>query len=189
MTAYPNNTVHLNTTIAASRNRQTQPVSPSWRAGLATVCAGVMALSGFGALSVLGGCYGAPPKPLKPESEDERFAGLPMSLDSSGIEHVVIVQTPTAGYQCSVDYIAESFEGRDVFVLIREPNPLYVYSTSIHPARVLTGVESKTFVRVLAQQVPHGAKVDREGYRVVNLAMPNPSSIKSADKAAEKSEK
>lgn len=143
---------------------------------------GLVKIAGLAAASalligILGGCYGSPPKPIKPESDEERFAGLGIALDSSGPEHVVIVQPPTAGYQCTVDYVAESFEGRDIYILIREPNPLYVYSTSNHPARVWTGVNSRTFVRVLAQQLPHGTKVERQGYRVVSVTAPDPSII------------
>jgi hypothetical protein len=154
----------------SQRNRQAHR-------GLAKIA--VLAAASALLIGILGGCYGVPPKPLKPESDEERFAGLGIALDSSGPEHVVIVQTPTAGYQCTVDYVAESFEGRDIYILIREPNPLYVYSTSNHPARVLTGVDSRTFVRVLAQQLPHGVKVKREGYRVVSVTAPDPSTIKN----------
>lgn len=124
------------------------------------------------ALGVLGGCYGAPPKPVPPEAEEERFAGLEVSLDSSGPEHVLVVRPPTAGYVCTIDYVGDAFGGKDVYLLIKEPNALYVHSGTNHPARISTGVKREVFIRVLAQQVPHGAKVEREGYRVVTLSAP-----------------
>ncbi len=135
------------------------------------------------ALLGLSACYGPPPKPVLPDAEEERFVGLEIVLDSSGPEHVLVIKTPTGGYQCGIEYTAPSFQGQDVYVLIREPNNLYVYSSTLRPARLATGIPSTNFIRVLAQQVPHNAKVDREAYRFVALSAPAPvPAIDSATK-------
>jgi len=122
----------------------------------------------------LSGCYGTPPKPVFPEGEEDRFSGLEITLDSAGPQHVLIVKTPTGGYQCAITYIADSFGGKDIYLLIREPNNLYVYSTTNHPARVASGVESSIPVRILALQAPHNAKLDREAYRLIRTT-PTPA--------------
>lgn len=142
-----------------------QPVHTSRRRAL--IATSVVAL-GL-ALPSISGCYGPPPKPVFPEGEEDRFVGLDIALDSSGPQHVLIVKTPTGGYQCTVEFVADSFDGKDVYLLIREPNNLYVYSTTARPARIATGVESKIPIRVLAHQAPHNTKVDREAYRLTNL--------------------
>lgn len=139
-----------------------------------------LGLLGVGALG-LPGCYGPPPKPVFPEGEEDRFVGLEISLDSSGPEHVLVIKTPTGGYQCGIEYIGPSFEGQDVYILIREPNNLYVYSSTQHPARLATGIPSTTFIRILAHQAPHNAKVDREAYRIVNLGASPPAPVATPD--------
>jgi hypothetical protein len=143
----------------------------------------LLALLGIAILGTAA-CYGPPPKPVFPEGEEDRFAGLDIALDSSGPEHILVIKTPTGGYQCGIEYTSPSFEGQDVYILIREPNNLYVYSSTNHPARLSTGIPSTTFIRVLAHQAPHNAKVDREAYRLVTLSAPAPVPVPAPAPAA-----
>ena len=111
-------------------------------------------------------CASAPPRPVLPGEGEPVFSSLAeMRIDSSGKEHVIEVLAPTPGYQARVVYIGEAFGEREVYLLMREPDPLYIYSAVQVKQRITTGIESKMPIRLLAQQVLFNFAPDREGYR------------------------
>lgn len=113
----------------------------------------------------LSACSSAPPRPLLPEDGAPRFSSLAeIKIDSSGKEHIVEILAPTPGYQCRVVYIGEAFRERDVYILLTEPDPLYVYSAVQVKQRIATGVETKMPIRLLLQQVTFNTPADPEGY-------------------------
>jgi hypothetical protein len=87
-----------------------------------------------------------------------------LSIDSSGKEHVVLLKSPTPGYQAKVVYLGEAYQSREVYVLIRDPDPLYVYSGVEVTQRIASGVDSSMPIRVLVQEVSYNGSPDREKY-------------------------
>lgn len=113
----------------------------------------------------LAACSSAPPRPLLPEEGAPPFSSLAeVKIDSSAKEHIVEILAPTPGYQCRVVYIGEAFRERDVYILLREPDPLYVYSAVQVKHRIATGVETKMPIRLLLQQVTYSMPADPEAY-------------------------
>ena len=103
--------------------------------------------------------------PLPAEEGSPAFSSLAeVKIDSSGKEHIVEILAPTPGYQCRVVYIGEAFGERDVYILLREPDPLYVYSAVQVKQRIATGIETKMPIRLLLQQVTYSTPADPEGY-------------------------
>ncbi len=115
---------------------------------------------------MLSACTSAPPRPLLPESGTPAFSSLAeIRIDSSGKDHVVEVLAPTPGYQGRIVYIGEAFGEREVYLLLREPDPLYVYSAMQVKQRITTGVATKMPIRLLVQQVTYNTPAEAEGYR------------------------
>ena len=89
---------------------------------------------------------------------------MSLTVDSGGKEHVILVKSPSPGYQAKVVYLGEAYQSREVYVLIRDPDPLYVYSGVEVTQRVASGVDSSVPIRVLVQEVSFNASPDREKY-------------------------
>lgn len=97
------------------------------------------------------GCSSAPPAF---DVVADTYDGPVLRLDQTDAGIVVAMQSPTPGWQITLDAVRESFGRQDVFVTIRRPSALFNYPEQPVQQRLATGVSTSTpiasFVRVLA---------------------------------------
>ena len=96
------------------------------------------------------GCAGRLPPPV---ATDATYSGPELSVDSSGPEHVVMIEAPSPGWVPSLDQVLDALDRRDIFVTLRRPDPRFLYAQQIVVQQVGTGVPSSVPVRVCARIV------------------------------------
>lgn len=111
------------------------------------VCVGLMLV-----LSVMGGC-----------SSDLKVApgayrGPAVSVDSSGEWHVVVAELPSPGWEVTLDSRRAVPDATRVFVTLRRPNPIAVYSTQMVTQRLITPVRTEDAIEVFARVMPFGSE-------------------------------
>jgi len=104
----------------------------------------------LGCLTLSIGCASQPTFPI---AEHQPYAGPPVSVDSSGDEHVVVITAPTGGWQARYDGQARRFKGQRVFVTLLTPDPTQSHTQALVKHHVATPVDAQTpidvYVRVL----------------------------------------
>lgn len=88
-----------------------------------------------------------------PEPSQEPFSGPPLTIDSSGPEHVLVAHLPNPGFRFTLDATRERFNRRDVFVTLRRPNPTVLYPQIVVDQRLSTTVKPETPITVYARLV------------------------------------
>ncbi|HYE63447.1 MAG TPA: hypothetical protein VD997_15755 [Phycisphaerales bacterium] len=101
------------------------------------------------------GCTG---RPALPETTSEPYLGPPLAIDTSGSEHMVVIQAPTPGWVATLDRVAEQHRHQGVYLTLRRPDPSFVYPQVIVEQRVATTVPTQTPVRVYARVLAPGKK-------------------------------
>ncbi len=102
--------------------------------------------------TLLGGCA-SPVRP--PERTSDAYQGPAISIDSSGSEHVIVVQAPTAGWDIRLDRLLDGPGYTEVFVTLRMPNPLFVNAQVMVTHRLASNVATTVNCRVLARVKAH----------------------------------
>lgn len=115
-------------------------------------------------------CQGTPGPP---ETDPRPFTGPDISIDSSGLEHVLVALLPNPGYRFTLDWTGESFNRRDLFVTFRRPNPAVMYPQVIVEQRLATGVKSQVPIAAYARLIDFD---DRSGRVTHSKAAQTPSS-------------
>ncbi len=117
------------------------------------------ALGLLGAL--LGACYSSP---SMPEPEPGAYDGPAITSGALAGEHVLIASLSAPGYEFMLDGTRETFQGQDVYVSLRRPNPAILYSQIPVKLHLSSGVPVRYSARVLARVMNYGEK-DGPGYR------------------------
>ena len=134
---------------AAQPLRNSTPARP-WRGA---------ALGLLGAL--LGACYTSP---SMPEPEPGAYDGPAITSGALAGEHVLIASLPAPGYEFTLDGTRETFQGQDVYVSLKKPNPAILYAQVAVQLHLGSGVPVRYPARVLARVMNYGEK-DGPGYR------------------------
>jgi hypothetical protein len=92
------------------------------------------------------------PKAL-PNVLNSPYSGPAVSLDSTRGSYVVVVQSPTPGWEPTLDRVADQYKHKAVFITLRRPNPAFFYPQVIVQQQVGTSVAPsehvKVYVRIL----------------------------------------
>lgn len=86
-----------------------------------------------------------------PQASERAYSGPPIRLQSSGSQHVVLVDAPTGGYSLMIDRVQERAGFHDIFVTVREPDPRFLHTQAVTPLRALAPLASSTPARVCAR--------------------------------------
>lgn len=96
-------------------------------------------------IALLVGCASAPMFPI---AQNRPYTGPPVSVDSSGDEHVAIITAPTGGWQARYDGQRKRFGGRRVFVTLVTPDPTRAHTQAQVKHHVATPVAASTPIDV-----------------------------------------
>jgi hypothetical protein len=84
----------------------------------------------------------------------------PVSLDSSGREHVIVMQGPNPGWRLDLDAVQATTDSKVVYAIVRQPDPERMYPQVISNVRLGTTVPSNEPVELMVQILAHdGAEV------------------------------
>jgi hypothetical protein len=108
------------------------------------------------------GCSSRPGPPIPAEGAFDRW---PITIDSSGQQHLLQTQVGSPGYTFEMDSTWDAYRARHVFVTIRRPDPRFAYPQVIVDLRLLTPVDSKTPIRVFAREVEFADRENEAEYR------------------------
>lgn len=114
---------------------------------------------------------------LIPRPDDQPYQGPPLSVDSSGAQHVVVAQSPTPGWEFSLERVVEKLGGREVYVTLRRPDPRFVMIQQVVEQRLAVPVESQTPIEVYALVLEHDDRGEHDRYPLAarSAAAPPPS--------------
>lgn len=112
------------------------------------ISAALIAFALVAAFQTVIGCTG---RPALPATSSDPYVGPPLALDSSGPEHMVVIQAPTPGWVATLDRVAEQHRHQAVFITVRRPNPAFLYPQVIVEQRVATTIPTTGPVRVYAR--------------------------------------
>jgi hypothetical protein len=104
-----------------------------------------------------------------PQVSEGTHVGPPLTLESSGPNHLVVMEAPSAGYSLTIDRVLERAGGSDIFATIRTPDPKYVHAQMIVTLQAAVPLASTTNARLCARVLAPGEEGDSDGYRVVPL--------------------
>lgn len=88
----------------------------------------------------------------------------PVSLDSSGREHVIVLQGPNPGWRLDLDAVQTTRDGKIVYATLRQPDPDRMYAQVITERRLGTTVPSTEPVELAVRTVEHGDASDAAPY-------------------------
>lgn len=110
------------------------------------------ALWGASILCPLIGCASSAPAPVV---SGDRFDFPPVRIESVGRHHVVVVESPTPGWEVTLTRVLPGPGHRAAYVTLRRPFPGVIYPQVIVTQRLSTGVPVKEPVRVFARIIDH----------------------------------
>lgn len=96
--------------------------------------------------------------------DDEPHGFPPVSLDSTGENHVVVMQGPDPGWSLRVDDVDRGSSPTTIYVSIVRAEPGVMHPQVITERRAGTDVEAATDTRVVARVLDHGADGEGEPY-------------------------
>jgi hypothetical protein len=88
----------------------------------------------------------------------------PISLDSSGREHVIVLQGPNPGWRLDLDAVQATRDGTVVYATLRQPDPERMYPQVITERRLGTTVPSTEPVELAVRILEHGDASDAAPY-------------------------
>lgn len=122
---------------------------PQFARTIRTVGAAALALSAFGCASR-----------HVPSVGDHRYEGPPLTLESTGPAHVLVLAAPSGGYALTIDRVLERSKSYDLFATVRTPDPRFVHTQAAVTLRALSPLASTERIRVCARVLPAGSEED-----------------------------
>lgn len=114
------------------------------------------------AISALPGCSSR----TIPEAVEAPYAGPPLSLESKGPSHLVVLEAPTGGYSLTIDRVLERAGFHDVFVTVRTPDARFVHTQAMTRLRALSPLATTVPVRVCARVLEAAEPADGDEYPI-----------------------
>lgn len=105
-----------------------------------------------GVAAVLGGCGGRGPVPGA-----EPYAGPALSIDTTRATYTIVLEAPTPGWTMETVATRQLFERREVYVLLRRPNPVYLYPQVVVTQHLGTDVRTDMPMDLYAAVAAHDA--------------------------------
>jgi hypothetical protein len=86
-----------------------------------------------------------------PSVSDAAYLGPKLTLGSSGNQHALFMEAPSAGWVLLIDRVIERRGGFDVFASIRRPDPRFLHAQVVVSQRAIVGVSQEFTLRVCAR--------------------------------------
>jgi hypothetical protein len=137
----------------------------SRRIGTAALAAGVMLAS-----AASPGCRGSGTGRAPPKAISASYDGPPVQVESSGPQHVVILQAPSAGWAFTMDRSEPARGTTDVFLSATRPNPAFMHAQQVVPLRAGSGVAAGKPLDVYVRVLDFGNAGGSEPYRFATRA-------------------
>jgi hypothetical protein len=102
-----------------------------------------------------------------PEVAEGSHVGPPLLLDATGVNYMVVLQAPSAGYALTIDRVLERTGGSDIFATVRTPDPKYVHAQVIVTQRATVPLASSARARLCARVLGADEEGEADEYRVV----------------------
>ncbi len=135
--------------------------------GTLVLAAGVMLACG-----VVSGCRGSGSGRAPPKAISASYDGPPVEVESSGPQHVVVFQAPSAGWSFTMDRSEPARRTTDVFLTATRPNPAFMHAQQVVPLRAGTGVPADKPVDVYVRVLDFGRAGGSEPYRPASRSHP-----------------
>jgi len=101
----------------------------------------------------------------------EAYRGPGLSYETADAAYMLVAQTPTPGWEVELDAMRPGPDSTDVYVTLRQPNPVAGYRIDPMTQRVLTRVATDRPLGIIARVMPYGSDEDRP-YRRVDTPRP-----------------
>lgn len=138
----------------------------------------MLALTLAAAASVLVGCSGRSLS-VSPTAH----VAPPIEIDSSDLTYTFVMDAPTAGWTMEHVGTRELFKRREVFVLIREPNPVFFYPQAIVKQHLGTDVRTDLPIDLHAAVIRHDASWPSGGFGFAATDEGNPNRTRTPNRA------
>lgn len=96
----------------------------------------------------------------------ETYRGPSLSHETAESAYLLVAQTPTPGWEIELDATRPGPDATDVFVTLRQPNPVAAYPDGAVTQRVLTRVATDRPLGIVARVMPYGSEEERPYKRV-----------------------
>lgn len=110
-------------------------------------------------------------------------AAPPIEIDNSDLTYTFVMEAPTAGWTMEHVGTRELFKRREVFVLIREPNPVFFYPQAVVRQHLGTDVRTDLPIDLHAAVVAHDAAWPSGGFGFVGMNEGNPNRTRTPNRA------
>jgi hypothetical protein len=105
-----------------------------------------------GAAALTGGCVSRPEHVVS----SQEYVGPSVTIDSAGEQHVVVIESPSPGWEVRLDRVSEAERRKDVFVTLRRPDPRFVYAMVVGRQHLATTVDVRQAVQVCVRVLDFG---------------------------------
>lgn len=109
---------------------------------------------------LLGGCWSSPTV-----LDDAAFAGPPVAQSVAEGRHLLIVESPTPGWNITIDRTEPRLNEDHVFMTMQRPDPGALYAQVIVEQRLLTDVPETRPIRVYARVIDFAQRKNFPPYR------------------------
>jgi hypothetical protein len=100
----------------------------------------------------------------------EPYQGPPLSMDSSGPQHIAILAAPTSGWAAQLDQTRRQLGSMDVFITARKPNPAFAQTQTVVQHRIATSVPATEDATVYLRVLEFNQDPAKEPYRLAARA-------------------
>lgn len=86
-----------------------------------------------------------------PQVSSAPYTGPALSVDSSGMQHRVVLAAPTSGWSLAFDRSQKLFDRTEVYITITRPNPAYATNPVLVNLNLNTAVDVREDVAIFAR--------------------------------------
>ncbi len=117
---------------------------------------------------IAGGCASDPGDSSGPDApvQPSIYAGPPVTIESDGPNHIIVVTTPTGGWSLIWDERADEA----VYLTLRRPDPSFFHTQQLVGHQVGSGVASGESLAVHVRILDHGESATDQPYALAASA-------------------
>ena len=136
----------------------------------------IPSISSIAALSLLTLAASCSDSVRAPERAPDAYRGPPLSIESTGPQHRVILTAPTAGWSFRLDQTCRRFDHTDIFLTLTRPNPAYMQTQAQVRQETGTEIEPAQPIVLYARVLSRDDKPGKQAYSPVPVARQAPAS-------------
>lgn len=116
---------------------------------------------------LLSACAGGPREAAK---TDAPYSGPPVTIESSGPQHRIILTAPSAGWTVALDTTARRLNHTDAFITVVRPNPAFNHAQALITQEVGTAISTTQPVEAYIRSLDFGEKAGDQPYHFAGRA-------------------